>query len=181
MTTRTRRPAAITPAARAIERGNGAAAPVAAASRPGLLDGVGYWLTIGALYSIQVALFYFPAKGKIFDDWLVAPPPIKEQFDGSLIAAFPGTSVAWAILGFLQAAVVVAVVVSLARGEWRPDRTKPLLTAALGLVLVTFALLLFGSSMTSQYESVASLFTYFGVTAGLLVLVRLLAPGRVNR
>lgn len=160
-----------------------AATPAAtpAAVRPPLLTGIGYWLAIGATYLLQAALWYYPAKAKIFDDGLIAPGGVKEQFGGSFIASFPGTSVAWAALGILQAGIFIALIVSLVRGEPRPDRPKPVLLGALGLGLVTFALLLFGSSMTSAYDSVASLMTYFGVTILTIGFVKLLSPANAGR
>jgi len=158
-------------------RGPGDGIPaIATATRTPILTGLSYWLAIGATYLVQSALWYYPAKAKIFDDGLVAPAGIKEQFAGSFIASFPGTSLAWATLGLLQAGIFIALVVSLARGEARPDRAKPVLVGALGLGLIMFALLLFGSSMTSDYDAVASLFTYFGVTVVILGLVKLLSP-----
>lgn len=156
-------------------------AVTAAAGRAPILAGLGYWLAIGATYLLQAALWYYPAKAKIFDDGLTAPAAVQEQFAGSFIAAFPGTSVAWAALGLLQAAIFVALLVSLVRGEPRPDRPKPVLLGALGLGLVTFALLLFGSSMTSAYDSVASLTTYFGVTIITIGFVKLLSPAGAER
>jgi hypothetical protein len=144
-------------------------APVAAAA---------YWLTMLAVYVLQGALWYFPAKEKIVDDGLVAPAGIQKMFDGSLMDSFPGTSVSWGIVGILQGLIVVGLVVSLVRGEFLPGRPKLVLLAAMALGLVVFALLLFGNSMIGEHESVASLATYFGVTAVLMALVSVLGrPG----
>jgi hypothetical protein len=73
-----------------------------------------------------------------------------------------------------------ALAASLVRGEFLPERRKPIL-CALALSLVVFGLLLFGNSMTSQFDSVASHFTYFGVTVVLMVFVLLLPPYRPLR
>lgn len=137
-----------------------------------------YWLSIFGIYLLEGALWYYPFKEKVFDDGLIAPDPIKEQFAGSFIDSFPGTSVSWAILGILQGVIFICIVASLLRGEFLPQRRKPILLAALGLSLVVFALLLFGQNMTAQYDSVASMFTYFGITVILMGLVRLLPPYR---
>jgi hypothetical protein len=72
----------------------------------------------------------------------------------------------------------VALAVSLLSGEFLPQRQKPVLLSALGLSLVVIALLLFGQSMTSEFDGVASMFTYFGLTVVLLAFVRLLPPYR---
>jgi hypothetical protein len=151
------------------------------AAAPTAFDVGGYWLSIIALYTLQGALWYYPFKEKVFDDELIAPTPIKEQFQGSFIDSFPGTSVCWAILGILQGIIVVTLAASLVRGEFLPERRKPILLCALALSLVVFGLLLFGNSMTSQFDSVASLFTYFGVTVVLMVFVLLLPPYRPLR
>lgn len=143
-----------------------------------LFDTVGYWLAVGALYLVELALWYYPFKEKVFDDNLIAPDAIKQQFAGSFIDSFPGTSVCWAILGILQGVIFVLLVASLISGEFLPTRRKPILLSALALSLGVFSLLLFGNSMTSQFDSVASLFTYFGVTVILIVLVLLLPPYR---
>lgn len=137
-----------------------------------------YWLSIFGIYLLEGALWYYPFKEKVFDDGLIAPEPIKEQFAGSFIDSFPGTSVSWAILGILQGVVFVCLVASLLKGEFLPRRRKPILLAALGLSLAIFALLLFGQNMTAQYDSVASMFTYFGITIVLIGFIRLLPPYR---
>jgi hypothetical protein len=127
---------------------------------------------------MQGALWYYSFKEKVFDDDLIAPEPIKKQFDGSLIDSFPGTSVAWGILGILEGIIVLVLLISLIRGEFLPQRRKPVLLGALALSLFVFALLLFGDSMTAEFDGVASLFTYFGVTVVLMGFVLLLPPYR---
>lgn len=143
-----------------------------------LAEGAVYWLSIVGIYVLQGALWYYPFKGKVFDDGLVAPASIKEQFAGSLIDSFPGTSVSWAILGILQGVIVVALAASLLSGEFLPRRRKPILLSALGVSLVVFALMLFGQNMTAEFDGVASMFTYFGLTVVLMGFVRLLPPYR---
>ena len=148
---------------------------------PTVFDTAGYWLAIGGLYLLELALWYYPAKGKIFDDDLKAPAGIQEQFNGFFVDSFPGTSVAWAIVGILQAVIVIVLVASLVRGEFLPQREKPILICALALSLVVLALLLFGESMTSQFDSVANLFSYFALTVVLIGFVMLLPPYRGQR
>ena len=144
-------------------------------------DTIAYWLGIVGIYVLQAALWYYPFKAKVFDDGLIAPDGVKEQFAGSFIDSFPGTSVSWALLGLLQGLIVIALLVSLVRGEFLAQRRKPVLLGALALGLVAFALMLFGSSMTSEFESVGSLFNYFGLTLVMIVFVLLLPPYRPVR
>ena len=145
------------------------------------LDTATYWLTFAAIYLLQGAVWFYPAKGKIFDDGLAAPAFVEKQFDGTFIDAFPGTDLAWATLGILQGLLFVGLVVSLVRGEFLPTRRKPWLLRTLGGGLLMFALLLFGQEMTSQYDGAASLYAYFGATAVVMMLVRLLPPYRAAR
>lgn len=152
------------------------AAPVAAAAvapegRTVAANVVAYWLAMAALYIVQGALWYYPAKEKIFDDGLVAPAGIQKMFAGSLMDSFPGTSVAWGFIGILQGVIVIGLAVSLLRREFLPGSARPVLMASMSLALVVFALLLFGNSMVANYDSVASLMTYFGVTAVLIAFV----------
>jgi len=153
------------------------AAPEARTDR-GPFDAAAYWFGIVALYVLQGGLWYYPFKEKVFDDELIAPAPIKKQFADSLIDSFPGTSAAWAILGILQGLVLIALVVSLVRAEFLPGRVKPALLVALAISLVVFALMLFGNSMTSQFDGVSSQFTYFGLTVVLMAFVLRLSSYR---
>lgn len=145
------------------------------------LDTAGYWLTAAGVYVLLGFLWYYSAKEKIFDDDLAAPAPIDKQFSGTFIDSFPGTDAAWAILGIVEGLVFLGIVVSLTRGEFLPHQPKGWLLASLAGSLVVFALMLFAQTMTKQFDSVASLYTYFGVTAVLMGLVRLMPPYRSDR
>jgi hypothetical protein len=158
--------------------------PAAAAAAPTATEPmatIAYWLTMLAVYVFQGALWYFPAKEKIFDDGLTAPAGIHEMFAGSFIESFPGTDLAWAVIGLLQGVIVVGLAVSLVRREFLPGSGRPILLASMTLGLLVFALLLFGNSMVADHEGVASLSAYFGVTAVLIAFVaslRRLGMGR---
>lgn len=148
---------------------------------PKTFDAAVYWITFAAIYVLQGAVWFYSARGKIFDDGLAAPPPIEKQFDGTFIDSFPGTDVAWATLGILQGLVFIGLVVSLVRGEFLPKHRKPWLLGTLGGGLLVFALLAFGQEMTEQYAGTASLYAYFGATAVVMILVRLMPPYRAAR
>ncbi|HVC06826.1 MAG TPA: hypothetical protein VND98_04480 [Solirubrobacterales bacterium] len=149
--------------------------------RPTLADSVAYWLIYPGIYLLTGFLWYYAFKEKIFDDGAAAPAPIKKEFAGSFIASFPGTSLAWGILGVAEGLVVLALIVSLVRREILPQRAKPWLLGALGFSMLIFAVLAFGQSMTSQFESVAQLYSYFAATAVIIVLVLLMPPYRPAR
>jgi hypothetical protein len=79
-----------------------------------------------------------------------------------------------ALLGVLEGLAFLAFVASLVAGEFLPHRPKPILLSGLAFSMFVFAVMTFGQNIVSNYDSVASLFTYIGVTAivyGLLWFV----------
>lgn len=143
-----------------------------------VFDDVAYWLTIVSVYFLVGVLFFYSGKEKLFDGDAKAPPGIERQFEGTFVATFPGVDALWAILSVLEFAVFVILLVSIFRGEFLPDRRKTILQCGLALGLLTFACLSFGQTSTGNNEGTASLYTYFGVTAVVMVLVMLLPPNR---
>jgi hypothetical protein len=149
--------------------------------RPDVADSAAYWLVYLGIYVLVGFLWYYAFKEKVFDDGLIAPDPIKKEFAGSFIASFPGTSVAWGILGIAEGLVVVGMVVSLIRGEFLPRRAKPWLLGSLAFSMAIFAVLAFGQNMIAQFEGAAELYTYFAATAVIFVLILLMPPYRPQR
>jgi len=49
------------------------------------------------------------------------------------------------------------------------------------VALLTFACLAFGQTATKQFSGTASLYTYFGSTVLILILVSLMPPNRPDR
>lgn len=145
------------------------------------LDIVGYWLAMAASYLLLLSLWWYSAEEKIIANGFSVPAGITKQFDGSFIASVPGTKAAWVILAVLEALTFLGLFVSLLDGEFLPHRPKPWLLGSTIFSLVPIALMLFGDSMTSQHSSVASLYTYFGVTVLVIGLVRMMPPYRPDR
>lgn len=143
-----------------------------------IVDDVAYWLTIAGVYFLVGVLFFYSGKEKLFDGDAKAPAGIERQFEGTFVATFPGVDALWAILSVLEFAVFVILVVSLVRGEFLPHRSKSILLAGLALALLVFACLSFGQTSTGNNEGTASLYTYFGVTAVVMLLVAMLPPNR---
>jgi hypothetical protein len=139
-------------------------------------DLVTYWLSIAGVYFLVGVLFFYSGKGKLFDQDGHAPPGIKKQFQGTFVDKVPGIDAIWVILGIIEFAVFVLIVISLIRGEFLPHKLKPILIVALSLALFDFACLSFGETSTGQTSGKASLYTYFGVTAIIIMLVRRLQP-----
>lgn len=150
----------------------------AAETRGTIFDDVAYWLTIASVYFLVGVLFFYSGKEKLFDNDANVPPGIEKQFEGTFVATFPGVDALWAILSVLEFAVFVILVVSLVKGEFLPHRRKSVLLAGLSLALFTFACLSFGQTSTGNNEGTASLYTYFGATAIVMLLVLLLPPNR---
>lgn len=146
--------------------------------RSTIFDDMAYWLTIVSVYFLVGVLFFYSGKEKLFDGNGEAPAGIEKQFEGTFVATFPGVDALWAILSVLEFAIFVILLVSLLRGEFLPHRRKQILLVGLSLAMFTFACLSFGQTSTGNNEGTASLYTYFGVTAIVFILVLLLPPNR---
>jgi hypothetical protein len=149
-------------------------------SLSGIADAAAYWTATAGIYVAYGFLWFFSAKEKLFDDNGTMPAGLAKTYSGHFIDSFPGTNASWLLLGLLEGAAFLAIVASLARGEFLPHRGKPVLIAALGLSLFTFAVMTFAQNMVGAHDSVASLFTYMGVTGVVLALVRFVLPQRAD-
>ena len=155
--------------------------PFAIVGQGTILDGIAYWATLIGVYLMVGGLMFYSGKEKLFDDDGNAPEGVKMQFSGTWIDTFPGTDAAWVILGILEFGVFVLLVASLIRLEFLPHREKSLLQVGLAVALLTFASLAFGQTATKQFAGTASLYTYFGMTVVILILVSLMPPNRSDR
>jgi hypothetical protein len=155
--------------------------PYAIVGQGNIFDGVAYWATLVGVYLMVGGLMFYSGKEKLFDEDGNAPQGIKDQFKGTFIDTFPGTDAAWVILGVLEFGVFVLLVASLIRLEFLPHRDKSFLQVGLAFALLTFASLAFGQTVTRQFSGTASLYTYFGSTVVILILVSLMPPNRSDR
>jgi hypothetical protein len=85
------------------------------------------------------------------------------------------------ILGLLEFGVFLLLLASLVFLEFLPHRPKLFLQLGLAVSLLTFACLAFGQTATKQFAGTASLYTYFGATVVILILVSLMPPNRPDR
>jgi hypothetical protein len=122
---------------------------VSTEGRGTILDQAAYSLTLAGVYLLVGFLFFYSGKSKLFDDDGNAPPPIKEQFKGTFVDTFPGIDALWVIIGVL---------------------------VALAAAFFTYACLSFGQTTTGNLAGTASLYSYFGSTAIIFMLVLLLPP-----
>ena len=75
----------------------------------------------------------------------------------------------------------VLLVASLIRLEFLPHKEKSILQVGVATTLLTFAFLAFGQTATKQYEGTAELYTHFGPTVIVLILVSPMPPNRSGR
>lgn len=141
-----------------------------------------YWTyatTLAGIYLSIGFLFYYAAKEKLLGSAAgTMPAPLRKEFTGSLLANVPGLNAAWILLGATEAAVVVLLAISLVRGEFLPSREKPILFAGLGLSMLAFGLMALANNMVGDFTTALTVFTYMGLTAVVMVLVRQMAPYR---
>lgn len=155
--------------------------PYAIVGQGTIFDGIAYWATLIGVYLMVGGLMFYSGKEKLFDDNGHPPQSIVTQFKGTFIDTFPGTHAAWIILGVLEFAVFALLVLSLVRLEFLPHRDKWLLQVGLAVAMLAFACLAFGQTATHQFAGTASLYTYFGSTVVILILVSLMPPNRPDR
>lgn len=140
-------------------------------------DGVVYALILAAIYLLLGVLFFYAGKEKIIDGH-GAPPPIEKQFSGTFLDTVPGIDAAWTILGILESAIFVLIVISLVRLEFMPNRRKTFLLCAQALAIFTFSVLAMGQNVTGENSGAAELFVYAAATGVLFGLVALMPPYR---
>jgi len=145
-----------------------------------VMDAAAYWLVAAGIYLSYGFLWYYAAKEKLFDQDGQMPAGLQKAFEGRFLDTFPGLNAAWVLLGILEAVCFLVIVASLVTGEFLPRRGKPILFAGLALSLATFAVMSVAQDMVGNFDSVASLFAYMGVTAVLMAVVRFM-PARGGR
>lgn len=152
-----------------------------AAARPtasGIRQIATYATTLAGIYLSVAFLFYFAMKEKLFTDSGTMLVGLQKAFHGSFFASIPGDNAAWVLLGLIEALVVVLLAVSLVRGEFLPQRRKPILLAGLSVSVFAYAVMIVANAMIGNNPTVIELFTYLGVTAVVMFLVRQMSPYR---
>ncbi len=142
------------------------------------IETIAYWAVVASIYMGFGFLWYYSFKEKLFDDGGTMPAGLAKGYAGTFVDSFPGLNATWTILGIVEAIAFAGFVASILTGEFLPTRRKPILVASLGVSLITFALLIFGQELTSEFEGVAQAFGYFGATVVTLLLVQILPPRR---
>lgn len=131
-----------------------------------------YWATLASVYIAYGFLWYYSFKEKLFDDNGKMPAALAKGYHGTFIESVPGLNATWTLLGALEALAFLAVIASLVAGEFLPQRRKPILLSGLAFSMFVFAVMTFGQNLVNNYEGVAQLFAYIGVTAIVYALLR---------
>jgi hypothetical protein len=121
-----------------------------AAARPtvsGITQIATYATALAGIYLSVGFLFYFAMKEKLFTDSGTKPVGLQKAFHGSFFASIPGDNAAWVLLGLIEALVVVLLAVSLVRGEFLPQRRKPILLAGLSVSVFAYAVMIVANAM----------------------------------
>jgi hypothetical protein len=137
-----------------------------------------YAATLAGIYLSVGFLFYYAAHEKLIADGGTMPAGLAKAFNGSFFASIPGDNAAWVLLGLIEASVVVLLAVSLIRGEFLPQRRKPVLLAGLSVSVLAYGVMIVANAMIGNNPTVIELFTYLGVTAVVMFVVRQMSPYR---
>jgi hypothetical protein len=137
-----------------------------------------YGATLAGIYLSVGFLFYYAAHEKLVTDGGVMPAGLAKAFHGSFFASLPGDNAAWVLLGLVEASVVVLLAISLIRGEFLPARRKPVLLAGLSVSVLAYGVMIVANAMIANNATVIELFTYLGVTAVVMFVVRQMSPYR---
>jgi hypothetical protein len=137
-----------------------------------------YGATLAGIYLSVGFLFYYAAHEKLIVNGGTMPAALAKAFHGSFFASVPGDNAAWVLLGLIEASVVVLLAVSLLRGEFLPQRRKPILLAGLSVSVLAYGVMIIANAMIGNDPTVLELFTYLGVTAIVMVVIRQMSPYR---
>jgi hypothetical protein len=122
---------------------------------------------------LYLMLFYtmgLPGYAKLFNNPAVSPH-YKKMFSNSLIAHMPGGTAAMIqLIGILELAVALLILISLLKGEFKLYESKKYLRRALLLAIVTFSMLCFGLLVINNYQAAFNSVFYAVFTFLLLLL-----------
>lgn len=100
------------------------------------------------------------------------PAGFQEQFGATFLAALPGgLFLPYYTIAVTETLAFFLALWSVFRREFLPNRSRPILRAALTLSLFIYVILGFGLRLTAQFPGAANLYMYFGVTLLALWMV----------
>ena len=135
---------------------------------------IAHYIKYFAIYFLLLNIMGLASIGKIQGllPGAGAPAFLEQTFANTFLATFPGVTIAWWIIALLEFAVAVLAIISIIRLEFLPNRRKSWLMLSLAVSLAVFAVLAFGQNLVEQHDAVATLYTYFGATVIMMLMVR---------
>lgn len=127
-------------------------------------------LKILPFYLVYISTFGLASfeKFKTFPNY--APAWFQKQFEETILNVFSSAmTVQYYMIATLEGVITLGFVLSLLRKEFLPRQSKRLLLGSLVLSEFSFAILGFGQRMTRDFHGAAELFSYFGVTAVIIL------------
>jgi hypothetical protein len=137
-----------------------------------------YVATLAGIYLAVGFLFYYASYEKLVTDGGTMPAGLAKTFNGSFFASVPVNNPAWVLLGLIEACVVILLAISLATGEFLPQRHKPILLTGLSVSLFAYGVMILANAMIGNNPTVAELFTYLGMTLIVMFVIRQMSPYR---
>ncbi|MDF0531992.1 hypothetical protein P0W64_19090 [Tsukamurella sp. 8F] len=119
------------------------------------------------IYAMTLYTLWMPAHEKFFESERVLGMYVR-IFDGSILDRLGLTVPMIYAIGVLELITVALLVASLARREFLPGRTAPLLLVGLWLATVLYAMLGFGMRLVQNYPGLSSQYIYMIATLGFL-------------
>lgn len=135
---------------------------------------IAHYIKYFAIYFLLLNIMGLASIGKIQGllSGAGAPEYLQQTFANTFLSTFPGVTLAWWIIALLEFAVAVLAIISIIRLEFLPTRRKSWLMLSLAVSLGVFAVLAFGQNLVEQHDAVATLYTYFGATVIMMLMVR---------
>lgn len=116
------------------------------------------------LYALYLGTFGLAAGTKILG-FPAVPQWFNETFAGTFLAASPSLlGLSFYFIAGLESFTFLCFATSFIKGEFKPNRTRPILYFALWMASLTFVALGLGLRLARNYSGAADLFAYFGAT-----------------
>lgn len=127
------------------------------------------YLVMAAIYFAYLSTFLTVSIQKIQSG---APEWFLKQFNGTFIEKLPGGAKAgfWMIT-FLETSVAILLCLALLNREWHLGEPMVWLPIAISLSAFTFAVLGFGLRISNDFQGASNLFSYFGVSLIVLLIL----------
>ena len=121
------------------------------------------------LYVVFVSVFLLAAASKFSSGY---PEWFAKSFESTIINSFPSQMwISFYTIAVLEAFTASLFLVSLVKGEFTPNKKKPVLNLGFFTAMLTFSILGFGRGLLREYDGVFQHFVFFGLTFILQSLI----------